>query len=83
MMLKRQFRKLRLQHSAISKEIEAEQNAVRPDRVKLLRLKRIRLALMDHMKRLVAKISDQELQRLTPLYGAQRAMSMGGQEAGR
>lgn len=72
-MLMRRFRALLFRHGAISQAIEAEQRLVRPDSMKLLRLKRIRLALKDQMRRLSSEIVAREEHRLLPVRIAQRS----------
>lgn len=75
-MLTRQFRALLFRHGVISREIEAEQRAVNPDSMKLLRLKRIRLALKDQMRRLTSLIDAREEHRLLPVRVAQRSVPL-------
>ena len=46
------FKALLFRHGAIQQQIEEEQRGPRPDPIRLFRLKRLRLALKDSMRKL-------------------------------
>lgn len=66
-MLMRRFRTLLFRHSVIHAEIEAEQGRPKPDSLKLLKLKRLRLAIKDRMHRIAAAIEQAEHARAPTL----------------
>ncbi len=47
------FKALLFRHGAIQQQIEEERRGPRPDPIRLFRLKRLRLALKDSMRKLV------------------------------
>ena len=61
-MLIRRFNALLFRHGVIQKQIDAEQSAPSPDAIRLFRLKRLRLALKDSMRK-IARVMAAEVAR--------------------
>jgi hypothetical protein len=75
-MFMRKFRTLLFRHGIIHNAIEAEQQRPSPDSIKLLRLKRLRLALKDQMHRLASATERADDLRLAPIRAVQRRPGM-------
>jgi hypothetical protein len=75
-MLMRKFRALLFRHGVIHQAIEAEQQRPSPDSIKLLRLKRLRLALKDRLHRLASAMERTDEARLAPIRAVQRRPGM-------
>lgn len=69
----RKFRSLLFRHGEIHQKIEAEQRRPQPDTIRLLKLKRLRLAIKDELRRISRAMSRQDETRLIPVLAAQRA----------
>ena len=61
----KRFKALLFRHGAIQQQIEEEQRGPRPDPIRLFRLKRLRLALKDSMRKLVRAL-EMESERVRP-----------------
>lgn len=75
-MLMRKSRALLFRHGVVHREIEAEQQRTRPDSIKLLRLKRLRLALKDQLHRIASAMERSDQARLQPVRAVQRTLNM-------
>jgi len=62
-MMIRRLKTLLFRHGQIQKQIDAEQSAPRPDAIRLIRLKRLKLALKDSMCRIARGL---EMQNAPP-----------------
>lgn len=71
-MFMRKFRALLFRHGVIHNAIETERQRPSPDSIKLLRLKRLRLALKDQMHRLASAMERSDEARLAPIRAVQR-----------
>lgn len=71
-MLIRKFRSLLFRHGEIHREIESEQQRPQPDTIRLLKLKRLRLAIKDEMLRLDHALMRRDEARLMPVMAARR-----------
>lgn len=71
-MLIRKFRSLLFRHGEIHREIESEQQRPQPDTIRLLKLKRLRLALKDEMRKLDYALARRDHARLMPVVAARR-----------
>lgn len=72
-MLIRKFRSLLFRHGEIHREIESEQQRPQPDTIRLLKLKRLRLAIKDEMLRLDHALLRRDEARLMPVMAARRS----------
>ncbi len=75
-MLTRKFRALLFRHGVIDRAIQTEQQRTRPDSIRLLRLKRLRLALKDQLHRISAAMEHADQARLEPVRAVQRTLRM-------
>ena len=70
----RKFRSLLFRHGEIHQRIEAEQQRPHPDAMRLLRLKRLRLALKDQLRKIADAMEQGDARGLVPATaGARRA----------
>jgi hypothetical protein len=72
-MLIRRLKTLQFRHGLIQEQIDAEQSAPRPDAIRLIRLKRLKLALKDRMRRIARAL---EMQNAPPRLSMVRAADL-------
>ena len=69
----RRFKAVLFRIGVIQNEIDSEQRTPRPDSLRLLRLKRLRLALKDRLHSLSQSLTIEGEARRVPVIAAQRA----------
>ncbi len=79
MILTRKFRALLFRHGVIDQAIQTEQQRTRPDSIKLLRLKRLRLALKDQLHRIASAMRRADQAQQEPAKAGQGALKMNAQ----
>jgi len=72
-MLIRKFRSLLFRHGEIHQQIETEQQRPQPDTMRLLKLKRLRLAVKDELRRVGDVMARRDAVRLAPVMAAKRS----------
>ena len=71
-MLMRKFRSLLFRHGEIQHQIEAEQSRPNPDTMRLLKLKRLRLAIKDQLAKIGRAIARRDETSLAPVVAQRR-----------
>lgn len=78
-MLMRRFRALLFRHGVIHQAIEVEQQRSRPDGIRLLKLKRLRLALKHQLHRIASAMERADQAQLEPVRAVQCTPRMNAQ----
>lgn len=78
-MLTRKFRALLFRHGVIDQAIQTEQQRTRPDSIKLLRLKRLRLALKDQLHRIASGMRRTDQAQQEPVGAVRPMLKMNAQ----
>ena len=73
-MFSKKFRSLLFRYGEIHEQIETEQRRPKPDTVRLLRLKRLRLAIKDGLRTLSDSMARHHAARLAPANAAQQSL---------
>ena len=76
-MFMKRFRSLLVRQAAVDHAIEAEKRRPAPDNIRLMRLKHLRLRLMEQLRRLAAPPPGAGLLQLAPVRAVRRNPALG------